>query len=137
MVSTSGARLLAEEAVRTLCDELLPVTDILTPNIPEACLILKEMGHDANEIGSLDDLKELAKAVAKLGPKNVLLKGGHCPLTSDYKVAKSDADKHLVVNVLYTPDGCTAFEFPYQKSSNTHGTGCSLACVSSPWRPLY
>ena len=127
MVATSGARLLPEDAVQTLCDDLLPVTSLLTPNIPEAMLILKKADRPSGEVDNLEDLKRLAKAVSDLGPSHVLIKGGHCPLDKDLKVAKDDASKTYVVNVLYSEASYHVFQAPYQKSRNTHGTGCSLA----------
>ena len=129
MITTSGTRLLPENAVRTMCEELLPVTSLLTPNIPEALLIVRESGNDFKDLESLDDFKVLAEAVAKLGPKNVLIKGGHCPLRKDHKVARSDNDKHIVANVLYSHGKFSVHEAAYQESRNTHGTGCSLACT--------
>ena len=101
MVATSGAQLLPEDAVKTLCNDLLPQTYILTPNIPEANLILKEAGHTPFDIQDLGDLQKLAAALHKLGVKYVLLKGGHVPLTSEYKVASSEDDKKIVANVLH------------------------------------
>jgi hydroxymethylpyrimidine kinase/phosphomethylpyrimidine kinase len=129
MVATTGARLLPEQAVKTLCQDLLSSTYLLTPNIPEANLILKEAGCEAVEVRDLDGLKELASAVRKLGPKHVLIKGGHIPLNSSYKVAASDEEKSIVVNILAGDDVFEVIESPYQKSRNTHGTGCSLACT--------
>lgn len=127
MVATTGAQLLPEVAVKTLCQELLPQTFLLTPNIPEAKLILKESGHASVDAQDLDGLKKLAASVHELGVKYVLLKGGHIPLTSDHKVAKSDAEKQILVNVLLGDGVCEVIESPYQNSKNTHGTGCSLA----------
>ena len=128
MVSTSGAQLLPEKAVKTLCEKLLPETFIVTPNIPEANLILHEGGQPPIEINDLDDMKQLAAAVHKLGPKYVLIKGGHLPLTSYHKVAKCAEEKKTIVNVLYGDDVEEVVELAYQESRNTHGTGCSLAC---------
>lgn len=127
MVSTSGAQLLPEKAVKTLVQDLLPVTTIVTPNIPEANLMLREAGKDPIEIRNLDGIKELAAEVHKLGPKFVLLKGGHLPLTPSYEVASADEEKKIVVNVLFGGDCVDVIEFPFQKTANTHGTGCSLA----------
>ncbi|OQO07806.1 hypothetical protein B0A48_06597 [Cryoendolithus antarcticus] len=127
MVSTSGAQLLPEAAVRILCDELLPVTTILTPNVPEAQLILRESGLPVIDIQDLEGLKALATAVHDLGPRYVLVKGGHLPLTKSYKVAKSEDEKQIVANVLHDGHTSTIIELPYQDSKNTHGTGCSLA----------
>jgi hydroxymethylpyrimidine/phosphomethylpyrimidine kinase len=137
MVATTGAVLLPESAVKTLCDELLPKTYILTPNIPEANLILREAGQKTIDVQDVEGLKKLAAALQDLGPEYVLLKGGHMPLTADYMVARSDADKKLVVNILLGNDRKTGedvleiIELPYQNSKNTHGTGDSLACMIS------
>jgi hydroxymethylpyrimidine kinase/phosphomethylpyrimidine kinase len=130
MVATSGARLLPENAVKILCDKLLPETYLLTPNIPEAKLIVKEAGQPAVDIKDLDGFKQLAKVVQKLGPKYVLIKGGHLPLTADRKVATTEEEKHIAANVLYGEDVDEVIELPYQSSRNTHGTGCTLACMS-------
>lgn len=129
MVSTSGARLLPEDAVKVLCDQLLPNTGLLTPNIPEALLLLRATGGNPGNVKNLEGMKVLAQCVASLGPKNVLIKGGHLPLTKDYKAAEADDEKNILVNVLYSEDGTfSTFESEYQISRNTHGTGCSLAC---------
>ena len=129
MVATSGARLLKEEAIKTLCTELLPVVGLITPNIPEALLLLEESGNKIDNIKDLDGMKQLAKAVADLGPKSVLIKGGHIPLKKNYEVATTDAEKEVLVNVLYTDGDFCVFESKYQIARNTHGTGCSLACM--------
>jgi hydroxymethylpyrimidine kinase/phosphomethylpyrimidine kinase len=131
MVATTGAQLLPEQAVKTLCQDLLPRTYLLTPNIPEANLILKEAGCEAVKVQDLNGLKELASAVRQLGPKHVLIKGGHIPLNSSYKVAASNEEKSIVVNILAGDDVFEVIESPFQKSRNTHGTGCSLACMSA------
>lgn len=130
MVATTGARLLPENAVKSLCNDLLKETFILTPNIPEANLILKEAGQAAVDVNDLSGLKKLAGAILRLGPKYVLIKGGHIPLTSDHNVAKSDQERKVVANVLVGEGVAEVIESPYQNSRNTHGTGCSLACES-------
>uniref|UniRef100_A0A2D3V328 Probable thiamin biosynthesis protein thi-4 n=1 Tax=Ramularia collo-cygni TaxID=112498 RepID=A0A2D3V328_9PEZI len=127
MVSTSGAQLLPEKAVKVLCAEVLPLTTICTPNIPEANLMLQKCGKRPIDIRDLDDIKTLAAEVHSLGSQYVLLKGGHLPLTADYKVAQTEAEKKIVTNVLFGGDSVDVIEFPYQKTKHTHGTGCSLA----------
>ncbi|KAF2487850.1 Phosphomethylpyrimidine kinase-domain-containing protein [Neohortaea acidophila] len=127
MVATTGAKLLPDAAVKTLCNDLLPETYILTPNIPEAKLILQESGREQSEIRNVDDLIDLARAIHRLGVKYVLLKGGHIPLTAKYEIAALDEQKEIVVNVLVGEDVCEVFDLSYRKSKNTHGTGCSLA----------
>lgn len=127
MVSTSGAQLLPHEAIAQLSKEILPYTTLLTPNIPEAKLLLSENGKEVPEINDVEGLEELAKRIMQLGPKWVLVKGGHIPFTKDFKVAKSDDDKKFVVDVLLG-DEVRRVVSPWQESTSTHGTGCSLAC---------
>jgi hydroxymethylpyrimidine kinase/phosphomethylpyrimidine kinase len=128
MVSTSGSQLLPEDAVMTLIDRLLPVTTVLTPNLPEAQLILSKSGAPVSEPKSVDDLVSVTKSLQKLGPKYVLLKGGHLPFTKDKKVAADDTEKNLVINVLQGEGETIVMESQYLSAKNTHGTGCSLAC---------
>lgn len=127
MVSTSGSQLLPEKAVKELRLKLLPMTTILTPNIPEAQLLLKDAGAQAPEPVDLAGLIELAKKIRLLGPKAVLLKGGHLPMTEDHKAAKSPQKASTVIDVLFDGEKTTLLETQYLVSNNTHGTGCSLA----------
>jgi len=127
MVSTSGAQLLSENAVRNLREGLLPLATVLTPNIPEAKLILANAGLDTPDLQSLDDIIALAKSIQRLGPKHVLVKGGHLPLAKDHRISRGDADVHSVADVLHDGKTVTIIESSYLKSKNTHGTGCSLA----------
>lgn len=121
MISTSGATLLPNSAINTLITHLLPQTTLLTPNIPEATLILQQSGHTTSEkVSSADDLEALARGIQNLGPKWVLVKGGHCPFVQK--------GKKVVVDVLVGPEGCWRVESEWQDSESTHGTGCSLAC---------
>jgi hydroxymethylpyrimidine kinase/phosphomethylpyrimidine kinase len=127
MVSTSGAQLLPGDAVQILREKLLPRTTILTPNIPEATLLLRDAGENVENPTNLDEAKALAKQVQSLGPKAVLLKGGHTPLTKDYSETRSKDDAKVVVDILYDGTDYTVVEADYSSSKNTHGTGCSLA----------
>jgi hydroxymethylpyrimidine kinase/phosphomethylpyrimidine kinase len=128
MVSTSGSQLLVQEAIRELREHLLPHTTILTPNVPEAKLLLADAGITTEDPKSVDDLISVAMSLQSLGPKYVLVKGGHLPFTKEGKVAETEEEKKFVVDVLYGDGGETRIETAYQKSKNTHGTGCSLAC---------
>src|SRR5699024_6438110 len=110
----SGHRLLALDAVRTLRSELLPVTDLLTPNLPEAALLL---GDDVPQARTLTQTRQQAHELVARGAGAVLLKGGHG--TSDE-----------VVDVLATADGRTdEFVHPRVATPNTHGTGCTLSAA--------
>lgn len=107
MVATSGHRLLAPEAEQTLKDVLLPLATLVTPNIPEAEVLT------GKPIETIADMEEAGRTIAALGPKAVLVKGGH-------RVADA-------TDVLY--DGKTFHHFPGKRvdSTSTHGTGCSLS----------
>jgi thiaminase len=113
--------------METLIKELLPRTTILTPNIPEAKLLLRTAGIQFSEPKEENDLARMAMAVQSLGPKYVLLKGGHLPFNKYGKVATSEAERAFLKNVLVSVDGASHMNSVYLKSRNTHGTGCSLA----------
>ncbi|MGM9624852.1 MAG: bifunctional hydroxymethylpyrimidine kinase/phosphomethylpyrimidine kinase [Eubacteriales bacterium] len=109
MVATSGARLLDEDAIDTLKNELLPLADLVTPNIPEA-EVLSEMS-----VCCADDMIRAAKRIGDTYHCAVLCKGGH---------AVNDAN-----DLLYTPQTGTYRWFTGKRidNPNTHGTGCTLS----------
>ncbi|MFQ5933825.1 MAG: bifunctional hydroxymethylpyrimidine kinase/phosphomethylpyrimidine kinase, partial [Dehalococcoidia bacterium] len=71
MVAKSGDRLLQEEATQALRDELLPLATVVTPNIPEAEVLV---GY---KLESMDDVYKAAREISKMGAANVVIKGGH------------------------------------------------------------
>jgi len=107
MVATSGARLLQEEALQTLKTELLPLADVVTPNIPEA-EILSDM-----TITNAEDMRTAARQIHDAYGCAVLLKGGH---------RVNDAN-----DLLYDGETFTWFEGRRIDNPNTHGTGCTLS----------
>lgn len=132
MVSTSGSELLPPSAVISFIENIFPHVYLLTPNILEALLLLKYLGTDIPKINSVSTMVEVAKALQAHGPKNVLLKGGHVPFRkteSQYYLAESDEQKEVVVDVLVNGTELVLIENPYINTKNTHGTGCSLACM--------
>ncbi|KAI2097726.1 trifunctional hydroxymethylpyrimidine kinase/phosphomethylpyrimidine kinase/thiaminase [Ophidiomyces ophidiicola] len=127
MVSTSGSQLLPSEAVSSVRTSLLPITTVLTPNIPEGLLLLRDSGIGVLDPENLDDAITLAEQLHKLGPKYILLKGGHLPLTAARKKPKLLEEASIVVDILYDGTSVHLIETEYSRSRNTHGTGCSLA----------
>ena len=103
------------------------MTTLLTPNVPEATLLLRDADQQVKNPSTLEEAKVVAKRVQGLGPKAVLLKGGHIPLAKDYSKPTSKNDASLVVDILYDGSEYTLVEAEYSTSKNTHGTGCSLA----------
>ena len=124
MISTTGGSLFDASAIHKYITELLPKASIITPNIPEALEILK--AHDPHV--SIPDhsertLKFVAKSLKSLGPKYVLLKGGHATYDDDSALS-SDL---FVFDILYDGSAFTFFRSPRLHTKNTHGTGCTLA----------
>ena len=109
MISKSGYFLLQPDAVEALISYLLPLATIVTPNIPEA----EEIA--GIKIDSLQDMEKAARIIHRLGPKYVLLKGGH---------RAEDA-----TDILF--DGNDVHYLAGQRivTQNTHGTGCTLSAA--------
>lgn len=109
MVATSGDPLLEEEAVATLRNVLIPRSRIITPNIPEAELLLRQ------KITSQDELPEAAVELSRLGT-SVMLKAGHL---SDEKL----------IDIFYNAETKETIQLESKRidTVNTHGTGCTLS----------
>lgn len=108
MFAKGGAPLLKVDAIDTLKKLLIPRATIITPNIPEAEHLT------GMTITSVEDMKKVAHVLIALGPKAVLLKGGH-------------ADGMVVTDVLLAQGIETLLESPRLNSPHTHGTGCTFA----------
>jgi hydroxymethylpyrimidine/phosphomethylpyrimidine kinase len=110
MVAQSGDRLLENDAVQALKTRLLPLADVVTPNLPEAAVLLER------KIVSLDDMQAAARDLARFGCRAVLLKGGHrqdLRSTDVLYLAQEDRSMVLTGEVIET--------------RNNHGTGCTLS----------
>ena len=109
MVAASGDVLLESDAVQTLIYELLPLAEVVTPNIEEAEVLT------GLTISNIYDMEAAAKKIAKMGPNYVIVKGGH---------RSEDA-----TDILY--NGEEIFHFPGDKidTNNIHGTGCTYAAA--------
>jgi len=108
MVAKGGARLLDPDTTATLKARLILHATLLTPNLPEAEALT---GLQIRDVG---DMKRAAEMLLSMGPKAVLVKGGHLPSA-------------VVTDVLATVDGMTVMQQPRIESRSTHGTGCTLA----------
>ena len=107
MVSTSGCALMSPDAMGTLIEKLLPLGDIITPNIPEA---QKLCGFD---IKDEEDMVKAAKHISEHISGSVLVKGGHLTKTAD--------------DLLYCNGKITWYRGDRVATENTHGTGCTLS----------
>jgi hydroxymethylpyrimidine/phosphomethylpyrimidine kinase len=107
MISKSGFNLLSKDAKDTLVTELFPLATLITPNLPEAEEIL------GIEIKTLEEMKEAALKLIELGPKAVLVKGGHL--------------EGEATDLLF--DGKEFIVLPQERinTTHTHGTGCTLS----------
>lgn len=136
MLATTGAELLPSDGVRALREDLLPLATVLTPNVPEARMLLGEEEAVAGEVRGVADLERLGRALVALGPEWVLVKGGHVPFGRDYVVPRTEGEKAVVVDVLVGKGGeCVRMEAPWVDTTSTHGTGCSLACELTLFPP--
>jgi hydroxymethylpyrimidine/phosphomethylpyrimidine kinase len=108
LIAKGGDRLLAEEAVATIRTELLPLAHVVTPNIPEAEALT------GSSIRSLEDMRDAAMRILRLGPRVVLVKGGHA----------AGAES---IDVCVTAAGSFEVRGPRIDTPHTHGTGCTLS----------
>jgi hydroxymethylpyrimidine/phosphomethylpyrimidine kinase len=110
MVAKSGDALLPDSALIALRRDLLPLADVLTPNLPEAARLLEGPQAETEVEAEAQGRRLLA-----LGPRAVLMKGGH-------------ATGKVCVDLLITGQGAPLrLEAPRRKTRNTHGTGCTLS----------
>ena len=107
MVATSGAKLLEDDAVETLVNKLIPLSTVITPNIPEAEIL------SGMTITNEEEMIEAAKYINEKYNCAVLLKGGH---------SINDAN-----DLLYSDEKVTWFKGKRIDNPNTHGTGCTLS----------
>lgn len=117
MIAKSGDRLLAEAAVEAMRTHLLPLAEVVTPNLPEAAVLA---GID--EPRDISEMAAAAHALATLGPASVLVKGGHL----------GGAES---VDVLFDSSELSEFRAPRIATKNTHGTGCTLSAAIAALLP--
>ena len=110
MIAKSGARLLRKDAEKALIEKLLPAAFLVTPNVFEAEII------SGINIKNIEDAKESAKLIQKMGIKNVLLKGGHL-------------SGENAIDILFDGKDFTYYEAERINTENTHGTGCTFSAA--------
>ena len=107
MYAKNGCALMNPECIGTLIEEIIPLADLITPNIPEAEEIAKM------NIKNIDDMKKAAIVIHEMGCKYVLIKGGH-----------SEGEP---IDVLYDGDEFYYYTAERIDTKNTHGTGCTYS----------
>ncbi len=107
MIATSGSRLIDGDAVELLTKRLMPLVDVITPNIPEAEVL------SGITVNSKAEMVQAAEKIAEYYHGAILIKGGHLTGSSD--------------DLLYEPSGLYWYETPRIDNPNTHGTGCTLS----------
>jgi hydroxymethylpyrimidine/phosphomethylpyrimidine kinase len=117
MISTSGHRLLTPEAIDALRRELVPLAEIITPNLPEAEALL-----NCPPLLTLADMRVAARALHQLGPRLVVLKGGHL-------------DGAESVDIIDDGNSQGELTAPRIVTKNTHGTGCTLSAAIAALLP--
>lgn len=109
MVSKSGAPLLQPDAVEALKKDLLPLANVVTPNVPEAEVLANRA------IQTPEDAQEAARAIHALGPKVVIIKGGHMDGPA--------------IDLVFTGEQLIPIEGDRIDTKNTHGTGCTYSAA--------
>ena len=109
MVAKGGDALLQPEARDALIEQLLPLAYVVTPNHHEAQVLT------GLEIHTVEDMCRAAEVIYAMGPKNVVVKGGHLPVVE------------AAIDVLYDGTAIETLEAPRVDTPNTHGTGCTYA----------
>jgi len=108
MVATSGDKLLEDDAIDAMKELLIPLADVVTPNVDEAEILTGLRPEDAN------GLSRAGERLLEMGAFAALMKGGHL-------------DSKSITDVLVTPEGNHIMSAPRIYSRHTHGTGCTLA----------
>ncbi|MEM2210166.1 MAG: bifunctional hydroxymethylpyrimidine kinase/phosphomethylpyrimidine kinase [Nitrososphaerota archaeon] len=111
MIAKSGARLLKIEAEEAMKKVLTPIATVITPNAMEAEVL------SGIKVKTIEDMKKAAKKIAELGPKAVVIKGGHI----------ESGDK--AIDIVYVDNEIKEFINKKIKTKNTHGTGCSFSAA--------
>lgn len=114
MVSTSGFDLLNSQAKRALLEGLIPLVDLITPNLAEAACILNLIGRGGLLIDSCESMEEAGRLISGHTGKNVLVKGGHLLDRPCDVLVTADARVHR-------------YDHQRIETKNTHGTGCTLS----------
>lgn len=112
MVSTSGSRLMQQDAIETFKKELMPMATLLTPNIAEA-----EVLSGCN-IKNIDSIDKAAQLILSQNCNTVLIKGGHLEEKTDRLYARTGHDAASLI---------ASYHHDNINSANTHGTGCTLS----------
>jgi hydroxymethylpyrimidine kinase/phosphomethylpyrimidine kinase len=113
--SHKGERLLSLEGVNKFRSDLIPLSCLVTPNIPEAAVLTDR------KINNLSDIKDAARAIHEQGAENVLIKGGHIMRQVG---GRDDASDGEVVDVFYDGKSFQDFRDERLNTGNVHGTGC-------------
>jgi hydroxymethylpyrimidine/phosphomethylpyrimidine kinase len=117
MVAKSGDRLLLPDAITALRDRLIPLATLITPNLPEASVLLGESGPE-----TVEGMRPAATELRALGSEWVLVKGGH--------LTGRDS-----IDVLAGPTGTIELSAPRITTRNDHGTGCTLSAAITALLP--
>lgn len=114
MISESGSYLLQKEASSALIKGLIPLVDIITPNLYEAVALL------GREITSLEEMEQAARDLLQMGSDSVLVKGGH------FKDSKGETTDNAI-DIYYDGQSIRRYKAKRIKTLNTHGTGCTYS----------
>ncbi len=133
MVATSGDPLLSPEAVALLCAQLLPLAEVVTPNLPEAEVLTGQ------RIETLEDMRVAASAIFDLGAKHVVVKGGHLGLArggqargtvpTDISLDCGQVQGVAPTDIYFDGECFVELRAERIQTLHTHGTGCTFSAA--------
>jgi hydroxymethylpyrimidine/phosphomethylpyrimidine kinase len=131
--------LIDDKALTVLIEKLFPLSTVITPNVPEAERIAQM------KIETIEEIRKAAKLMQSFGAKNVLIKGGHLPISDlEYKKQKSELSLQVrsktknqkpktkdrqAIDFLFMGDREFTFSADFIETTATHGTGCTFAAA--------
>jgi hydroxymethylpyrimidine/phosphomethylpyrimidine kinase len=110
MIASSGQRLLDPAGEQVVAERLLPLAELITPNLDEAAILVAE------DVRTPDQMEKAGRTLVQRGARAALIKGGHLA-------------GEVVIDVLVTQEGARRFERSRIATTSTHGTGCTLSAA--------
>ena len=112
MVAQSGDKLLQDDAIQAIKNHLMPVADVVTPNLPEAEILLGQ------KVENIADMQRAARSLAQFGGRSILIKGGHLDQNQSTDLLYLTEENRFII-----------LETERINSRNNHGTGCTLSAA--------
>lgn len=124
LTSSTKVSLIDSDIIDNIKKQLLPISYLLTPNLPEATKLIAKQLNFCEQINNADEVIKHQEKLLALGCKNILVKGGHA-VNKSQEVLKNNNDK--ITDILISEHATEKFTHKKLNSKHVRGTGCSLA----------